>query len=231
MNLKEFKIKFTKIMREGWIKSQRSGDTGVGHTLESKLGLKENNDSAPDIENHELKAKRKKEGKQTLFTYEGDWHISNLSFINNYGHPHQTSYETSANMTVKETPNVHGIYLDVTNTDELILKDREGEELVSWNWNKLVGRFLNKFPNALQVTADTKKKKGIEYFHYNSAILLKGVNKSSFKKLIQSGDIIVEFRLRTNDNGVRNRGTAFRIPHSKFNYLFKASEVICACGI
>jgi hypothetical protein len=229
MNLKEFTKKFKEISGQGWIETKRKGDTGVGHTLESLLGLEENNISKPDIEGHELKAKRnrKSPSRQTLFTYEGYWCISNTSFLDTYGYPHSKLLETSGNMTVSCKPNVHGIYLNVDCKKSLKLKGLNGETIIEWKWEKLVERFIRKFPNVIQVTADTKMINGVEHFHYTKAMLFSGGSKESFKKYVSDGSIISELRLRTNGYYCpRNRGTGFRISQSKFDYLFDSSQTI-----
>ena len=43
MTIDEFKIRFEEIKAKGFIRSTRCGPTGVGHTLETYLGLNENN--------------------------------------------------------------------------------------------------------------------------------------------------------------------------------------------
>jgi hypothetical protein len=229
MNLKEFIKKFKEISEQGWIETKRKGDTGVGHTLESLLGLEENNISTPDIEGHELKAKRnrKSPSRQTLFTYEGDWCMSNTSFLNKYGYLHSNLLETSGNMTVSCKPNVHDVYLNTDCKKSLKLKGLNEETIISWEWEKLVERFIRKFPKAIQVTADTKKINGVEHFHYTTAMLFSGGSKKAFKKYASNGCIISELRLRTDGYySPRNRGTAFRIAQSKFDYLFDSVQTI-----
>jgi hypothetical protein len=41
-NTKILTNKIKKIYKEGWIKTLRKGDTGVGYTFETKLGIKAN---------------------------------------------------------------------------------------------------------------------------------------------------------------------------------------------
>lgn len=77
MNYKQFIESLHEISQIGYIPTARKGDTGVGQTLEQKLGLIENNLSLPDIGGEiELKAFRKDSNSMlTLFTKEP---ISNL---------------------------------------------------------------------------------------------------------------------------------------------------------
>ena len=54
---------------EGFIPTRFQGDTGVGATLEHKLGIESNSESAPDLEGYELKAARSgSNAQQTLFS-------------------------------------------------------------------------------------------------------------------------------------------------------------------
>jgi len=72
MNLKTLKKKLQNIKKQGFVKSHRVGDTGIGKTLEDLLGIKENNIPLHDISDvAELKAYRKDATSMlTLFTLE-----------------------------------------------------------------------------------------------------------------------------------------------------------------
>ena len=47
--LDDFIREFEKVKALGWIKTHRSGPTGVGKTLEDLLGIPENNLDQPDF--------------------------------------------------------------------------------------------------------------------------------------------------------------------------------------
>ena len=69
MDIDEFINRFNKIKEMGFIKSLRKGPTGIGKTLETYLGIKENNINLPDLEGAELKAHRDNSDNMiTLFT-------------------------------------------------------------------------------------------------------------------------------------------------------------------
>ena len=77
-----------------------------------------------------------------------------------------------------------------------------------WEFNDLYVLVGRKFYNCLYVKADVKQEDGKEYFHYNEAFFLKGVNLDSFLDCIEKGIVRVEFNARTG----HNHGTRFRIP-------------------
>jgi len=87
MTIEEFKIKFKEIKEKGFIKSTRRGPTGIGHTLETYLGLKENNYASPYIEGAELKAHRSSGNNLiTLFTFNNKaWKMPPLDAVRKYG--------------------------------------------------------------------------------------------------------------------------------------------------
>ena len=86
--------KLKLIANEGWIQSLRSGPTGVGYTLETKLGIAANSNKAPDYKGIEIKAGRVAQGRSssrtTLFSKTPDWDRSavhnGLELLDAYGY-------------------------------------------------------------------------------------------------------------------------------------------------
>ena len=67
--IEEFIEAFTAIKQMGWIRTHRSGNTGIGKTLEDLLDIQENNYQEPDFGEYELKASRSNSNSMlTLFT-------------------------------------------------------------------------------------------------------------------------------------------------------------------
>ena len=71
--------KIKEIYNEGWIKTLRRGDTGVGFTFETKLGIEANSKKKPDFMGIEIKAFRKRSfgSLVTLFSQVPNWKNSN----------------------------------------------------------------------------------------------------------------------------------------------------------
>ena len=55
----KFKEAIEQVEKKGFIPSHRTGDTGVGKTLEDELGVEENSVQAADLGEVELKATRR----------------------------------------------------------------------------------------------------------------------------------------------------------------------------
>jgi len=223
MDLITFKQKYCAIKARGFIKTHRKGNTGVGHTLEQELGLTENCISGPDLSDNELKAARKGAGgKQTLFTKEGEWVISQKEYIKTYGFPHTTHIgEMSGQSTVTKTANKRG--LSIKTTDEYCAIVHGDTIIVRWDWNSLIEQFAKKFPACVKVFADVDIRDGVEYFHYNEAYRYIGTDKNLFRTAIENDMIAIDIRMRTQETigkSLRNRGTAFRMNHGKMEELF-----------
>ena len=67
--LDDFIREYENIVKNGWIRTHRSGPTGIGKTLEDLLGIPENNIDGPDFGDYELKSCRINSNSMlTMFT-------------------------------------------------------------------------------------------------------------------------------------------------------------------
>ena len=218
---------FKKIAEMGFIESMRPGDTGIGFTLETLLGIKENSDSAPDLGTHELKSTRKgSQSLQTLFTYatKEHWKLSKSQVLLRYGKISKEGEELSVYNSITKKPNKNGFYFKTTE-EHLIVKNAD-TEILRWTWKELVHKFENKFPACIKVFADSKFVNRNEYFHYNEVYNFTNADESKFKNLFVLDKIRIDLRLKTNDFGkILDKGTAFRIQEKNMKYLFR-KEVI-----
>ncbi|MBI4712267.1 MAG: hypothetical protein HY762_03035 [Planctomycetes bacterium] len=87
MKLAQFIKKFKELKAKGFVPSKRKGPTGVGHSLEAYLGLKENNIALPDLKGVEVKAHRLDSSNMiTLFTFNRKvWQMKPLDAVKKYG--------------------------------------------------------------------------------------------------------------------------------------------------
>lgn len=71
MQLSELRQRLCDLNDQGFVKSKRTGPTGIGYTLENWLDVTENNLPIPDIDGQiEIKATRSSTNKLiTLFTF------------------------------------------------------------------------------------------------------------------------------------------------------------------
>ncbi len=220
MTLEEFKIKFEEIKKKGFIPSLRKGPTGIGYTLETELGIKENNIAEPDIENIELKAHRTK-GKNliTLFTFNNKvWQIPPLEAIKKYGSKDKNG-RLGLYYTMSLKPNSAGLFLHV-NDNEISVRHISGEIIAIWKLEELAKRFIQKIPALLFVSAFTEERDGKEYFHFYRAQLMKNTTPELLADQFRAENILVDLRLHDKGTRARNHGTGFRTYEDKLPLLF-----------
>ena len=227
MNLKTLKKKLQNIKKQGFVKSHRVGDTGIGKTLEDLLGIKENNIPLHDISDvAELKAYRRDATSMlTLFTLEplpegGD---RDRLLLDNFGYSkrdNQRSKELHSTLSCRRYNN-QGLKLSV-GKDKIRVQGKGKRLNIYWDIESLEKKFHDKLPALVYVLADRKIIKNKEHFNFNEAYLLTDFDFESFKKMVKKDEIVVDFRMYYRPDGsVRNHGTGFRVKINKLYHAFK----------
>ncbi|OEG69227.1 hypothetical protein ATZ36_10700 [Candidatus Endomicrobiellum trichonymphae] len=226
MKLQEFKTKFIKLKENGYIPSKRNGPTGIGYTLESSLGILENNNAKPDIEGAELKAHRtQKKALITLFTFNNKvWKMSPLEAIKKYGSL-DANGRKGLYYTMSLKPNSAGLFLEVTKT-AISVRHTSGEIVALWSLQSLADRFIQKIPSLIFISANTEERAGKEYFYFYRAQLMKGTSPELLENQFKEENILVDLRLHDKGTSARNHGTGFRVYEHKMPLLFKSIKDI-----
>ncbi|MCA6080342.1 MAG: MvaI/BcnI family restriction endonuclease [Endomicrobium sp.] len=227
MKLKEFQIKFIRLREKGYVPSKRNGPTGIGYTLESFLGIPENNNARPDVEVAELKAHRtKNKSLITLFTFNNKvWKIPPIEAVKKYGSP-DVKGRKGLYYTMSLKPNSAGLFLEVTKA-AISVRHVSGEIVASWCLQNLADRFIKKIPALIFVSAHTEERAGKEYFHFYRAQLMKGTSPELLENQFKEENILVDLRLHDKGTSARNHGTGFRVYEHKLPLLFKSIKDIC----
>jgi len=227
MDLKTLKKKLEKMKQRGFVKTHRTGDTGIGKTLEDLLGIQENNIPLHDISDvAELKACRKDATSMlTLFTLEplpkgGD---RDRLLLDNFGYSkrdNQRSKELHSTLSCKRYNN-QGLKFSVEK-DKIKVQGKGKRLNIYWAMESVEKKFHDKLPALVYVLADRKIIDNAEYFHFNEAYLLTDFDFELFKKMVKKDEIVVDFRMYYRPNGsVRNHGTGFRVKINKLYRTFK----------
>ena len=226
MDINQFIEKFKKIEMEGPVKSGRRGPTGVGMTLESLLGIAENNISLPDLDGIELKAHRDSSTNMiTLFTFNrGAWIMDPLEAVKKYGSPDKNG-RLGLYYTMSFAPNSAGLYL-FADYEAVSVRHVDGNVLVKWKFDDLEEQFKKKMPALVIAYARTEYRGDDEYFQFYKAILLKGTTKGILRESIKNNIILIDLRLHDKGTMARNHGTGFRILEKNLPSVFSNAEVI-----
>ncbi|OGI26288.1 MAG: hypothetical protein A3J76_04635 [Candidatus Moranbacteria bacterium RBG_13_45_13] len=227
MNLSTLKKELQRIKKLGFIATRRTGDTGIGKTLEDLLNIKENNIPLHDISGvAELKAYRKNaKSMLTLFTLEplpkgGD---RDRMLLDNFGYSKRENERSKELHSTLSCNRYNNQSLKLAVSGNKIRVQGRGKRLnIYWDMKSVQKKFGDKLPALVYVLADTKEIKGKEHFHFNEAYLLRGFDFELFKKMVKKDQIVVDFRMYYRPNGsVRNHGTGFRIKTNKLYSCFR----------
>jgi hypothetical protein len=199
----------------GYIETHRSGNTGIGKTLEDLLGIEENNEQLADAVGAEIKAGRRDSGSRTtLFTKEpprSDRDIWASDLVEKYGYTDDKGRPALKITLHVDDYNNQGFRV-LTDSDGLHVEHEDDGILATYPPDFLKEAYQEKVPEMVLVDADRKTIDGNEYFWYNEAYHLHGFDAEDFLNLIRESIIKIELRLHLRDSGgARNHGTAFRI--------------------
>ena len=227
MDLEDVRIKLSDIKKRGYVKTLRQGPTGIGKTLETLLGVEENNISAPDLGRIELKAHRENHtGLITLFTFNKNvWKMKQLEAIRKYGSEDRKG-RLGLYYTMGLKPNSAGLFLSVEDTS-VSVRSKDGNTIATWGLEEIKKRFEEKVETVLLVKASVEERDGVEHFWFNRARLLSGgVTQSILKNQFENEQLLLDLRLHDAGTKARNHGTGFRInPRDFENFYQKVEEV------
>lgn len=213
MNIDQLQAKLSEIKQKGYVVSLRKGNTGIGYTLETLLGLQENNLRTPDLGTIEIKSQRKgATNRVTMFTFNrGVWKLTRRDLIETYGYI-DTEGRLSLYCTVNSRPNNQGLYLKV-GTETVELRHENNTLIAEWQGKNLIDTFKQKMPVLVVVYADTRiNSDQKEEFWFNEAYFTMDPDEDNFLDLIRRDIVGIDIRMHLKENNqVRDHGTAFRI--------------------
>jgi hypothetical protein len=243
INAQELISKLKVISNMGFVESMRSGDTGVGMTLETLLGINANSNRAPDFKGIEIKAKRvrglnnKSTNNVSLFSQVPNWILSNckngLDILKKCGYIDSETSRLQLYCTVSNSPNPQSLHLLINENDNLVecnkTEDSKTEQIVAWDLKNLKTQLEAKHKKTFWVKAKTKKnEKANECFHYIEVEQTENPLTSNLPALIEIGAVTMDFTLskKATGNSTRDHGYLFRIKPNNFDLLFPPSKII-----
>lgn len=233
MTFKEITLRLKALEKKGFIPSIRKGPTGIGHLLESELGIRETNLAIPDIGGRiEIKATRRSANALiTLFTFNrGVWRINQKEVISKYGYIDNFGRKSLYSTVNSESQNSQGFFIEIdTNRNLILLKNVFAKDIIAeWSTYVITGKFMTKLDRLLLIYADSKIVNDEEYFWFNEAYILEYPTPEKFLNSFQRNEIFLDIRMHLKSSGgVRNRGTGFRIAEKNLINLYdKKNRVI-----
>lgn len=222
--------KLKDIAMKGWIASGRTGDTGVGYTVEKELGKEPDSSKQPDYKGIELKAGRGSKNRSTLFAQVADWNISpckrSADILNRFGYERDGDFKLYCSVSTKK-PNSQGLVLRYNEPADRIEEWYEGpgseQELVAiWPGKLLRDRLKEKHAETFWIEAESKKEGDVEYFQLIAATHTREPLESQLMSLIADGTITMDHLIKRNGktNRVSEKGPLFKINKRDLDLLF-----------
>jgi hypothetical protein len=94
---------------------------------------------------------------------------------------------------------------------------RELDPQPYWGLTDLMHKAGDKLHNCFFVRAKSKKFDGEEHFHYYKITILQGFDYNAFLRLVEEGDLYVDFDARSG----HNHGTKFRVLQGRFHEMYR----------
>lgn len=220
-----------KIKKHGYHKTIRSGDTGIGATLENLLGMTENNIAGPNGHQTELKSARIGGNSYlTLFTKSPSPRGINNKLVAHYGYPDEQRnnrnilHTTINSIKFNKLKGNPGFRITLS-SDQIQITYKDGYDDIPtpyWTRSTLEAQFNKKYPHRLLYVKANSKNTGInEEFHYIDAYELSEFSFKRFLDLLRDGNIVVDVRLGLYSDGrTHDHGTGFRIDPTKLDLCF-----------
>ncbi|PTP11649.1 hypothetical protein CWO27_22400 [Vibrio sp. 10N.286.51.C3] len=216
-----------KVLAKTPFASLRSGDTAIGYTLESMLGIEANSSKQPDYKGIELKAGRSVKTRTSLFAQVADWDMSpcknSAEILNKYGYERGEDFKLYCTLsTQKENPQGLSFIYDQTK-DELQEWHHKTELVAVWPGSLLRKRLKEKHAETFWVQATSEVIGGIEHFQLINVTHTSSPIASQLMPLIQSGVITMDHLIKRNAKGrVSEKGPLFKMNKSDLELLFPA---------
>ena len=238
--LDDFIREYRKICSMGWIRTHRSGPTGIGKTLEDFLGIPENNIDGPDFGEYELKSCRIDSNSMlTIFTKtpqpKGAAHILRMNFgysSDAYDNDEKVLHSTlSADRFVPIADTGHSLKI-MCYPEKISIVAEDKKEYAYWERDLLKEAFEKKYKNKfVYAKAESRGEKSYEEFKFIEAFEVSGFNYEGFIDLLEQGKIYVDLRIgqyhdEAKKGQTHDHGTGFRIKENDQPLLFTINRRI-----
>jgi len=201
-----------------WVDSMRAGDTGIGYTFESLIGVTENNDQGADFRGIELKCKLKNDhrpatGKINLFQLAPRWASvqTGIDRLRMLGQQDENCRH-SCYSQVTTTPNNLDLWLQVQLPPEGIRLHKDANQIGEWVRERLAARLAQKHSRAAFVTARSRSLASGTQYMYLDLVYCEQPDIQKFMDMVDLRRIVFELTMTERPPGrVRNHGYPWRL--------------------
>lgn len=227
------------ISARGFIRTMRPGDTGVGMTLETLLGIAANSKQSPDFKGIELKAKRSRgrrsDNRSTLFSKVPNWKLSPvgsaMGLLNRRGYIDSDGRLAIYHTLRGDRANSLGLTLEIDPLNDWVKQVYEDpvskrfEHDVTWEMPILKRNLAAKHKETFWVQAMCRGAKEDEEFHYVSVQQTQTPIVGNLPALVETGVVTIDYALHKAGNRARDHGFLFKIHPDNLDALFPPPQI------
>lgn len=221
-----------QIAKSGPIKAECVGDTAVGRSIESALGIRINSSRNPDFKGIEIKSGRSsilpsKENRATLFACVPDWDLSALkssrNILETFGYERGSDLKLYCTVTTQRA-NSQGLQFEVKEAEKWLREfyaRSPVREICIWRLDRLHERLAEKHRETFWVKAKSIKRDDNEWFQLESATHTTRPSLNQFDRLLTDGTVTMDHLIKRKADGrVSEKGPLFKIDRPRLGELF-----------
>jgi hypothetical protein len=229
---RELLQRLQELAKAGPIKAVCEGDTAIGRSIESALGIAINSRPEPDYKGIEIKSGRSqvlksRENRATLFACVPDWNLSNLKssreILERFGYERAGQFRLYCTVSTRSA-NPQGLQLELSEIDGWLREfsaTHPVEQVCIWTLDRLHKKLVDKHSETFWIKASAGRARGRESFTLESVIHTSAPSVSQFDRLISDGTITMDHLIkRVRTDGASERGPLFKIDRKRLSELF-----------
>lgn len=225
-NISEELLSKLKVLAKAPFPSQRRGDTGIGYTLETLLGIEANSSKNPDYYGIELKAGRGNKTRTTIFAQVADWSISpckrSADILERYGYKRDDNFKLYCTISSQRI-NSQGLHFKINLNEDQLEEWHNDKDLVAiWPGSLLRHRLKEKHTETFWIEANSLIINDIEHFQLRKVTHTKSPIMSQLIPLLSAGVITMDHLIKRDGktNKVSEKGPLFKLNKRDLDLLF-----------
>jgi len=215
----------------GPIQAECEGDTAIGRSIETALGIKINSSGKPDYKGIEIKSGRSSVGRgsgtrATLFGCVPDWDLSALkssrAILEKFGYERGSDFKLYCSVTTQRA-NSQGLQFEVKEADKWLREFYAREpvqEVCIWRLDRLHTKLAEKHNETFWVKAKSIQRGGKEWFQLDSVTHTTRPSLNQFDRLLTDGTVTMDHLSKLKAGRLTEKGPLFKIDRPRIGELF-----------
>jgi hypothetical protein len=220
------------LAQRGPIRADGTGDTAIGRTLETHLGIPINSSRNPDFKGIELKSYRAdRPNRKNLFAQVPDWSLSpcrsSAQILDVFGYQRLGYHKLYVTVSGRRS-NAQGLMLSIDVRRDLLIETSDHPlypTVAVWRLPLLRQRLEAKHRETFWVEAQSTWRQGIEYFLFSRVEHTRSPVIAQIEPLVLGGDLTMDHLIKDDGGRVVEKGPIFKVSQRGHPLLFPAPRL------